>query len=757
MTDTHNCSRCGTPIAPGAHYCPSCGLDISGSQGGVATVNVTSPLALKPDALLEALRQAALGEYEVLAELGRGGMATVYLAHDIALDRKIAIKVMSPLLLSGEGMAERFKREARTAGQLSHPHIIPIYAVRESGGLLYFVMKFVEGRPLDSIIREVGPLPIAMVQTILQQVGSALGYAHRRGVIHRDIKPANIMIDSDGWAVVTDFGIAKVSQTPGLTVTGATVGTPSYMSPEQCAAKELDGASDQYSLGVVAYEMLSGKLPFAADSVMAVMYAHFNDPPPPIQMARADCPPKIASAVMRMLEKEPDRRFPTSDAAVAAIGGPPLAPDDPIRTKMMTLAAKSDSLKVLARFTTPVSQPSAVLGTSGARPSIATLLISPERATVSAGSEVQLLVSAKSRDGQTLVSRPMSWASTNTRIARVAPNGLVTAVGPGTVMITASSDNTSATATITVTAVRSRTRVFALVAGGVVLAGIAAILWLVNPFGRGGSNGAPPTDSVTGAASVALDSPTGPTLGVSLPAAETTVAPAPAPPQRVPSRETTPRARDSSESTVATALASARAARAQAVDAGAGETDLSRGDEAVRLAQQLRQSGRRAAAFAQLQRATGLFAEAENTATAARIAAARRLPAPDTASSPPAPPPPVTSAPEPAVDPVPAIRSTIDAYARALERQDINAVLRVFPDIPQSQADSWRQFFTGAEDIRASWQAMRITPTGNQADARVAMTLTFKRADNHAPDRARYEVTIQLARRSSEWVITAVR
>jgi serine/threonine-protein kinase len=222
-------------------------------------------------------------------------------------------------------------------------------------------MKFVEGRPLDSIIREIGPLPIAMVQTILQQVGSALGYAHRRGVIHRDIKPANIMIDADGWAVVTDFGIAKVSQTQGLTVTGATVGTPSYMSPEQCAAKELDGASDQYSLGVVAYEMLSGKLPFVAESVMAVMYAHFNEPPPPIQLARADCPPKIAAAVMRMLEKEPDRRFPNIDVAVAAIGGAPLAPDDPIRTQMMTLAAKSDSMKVLERFNTPVSRPSAML------------------------------------------------------------------------------------------------------------------------------------------------------------------------------------------------------------------------------------------------------------------------------------------------------------------------------------------------------------------------------------------------------------
>src|SRR2546426_1106153 len=268
-------------------------MDISAPQGAIATVHVNAPPSHAPapasataqrgDPVIAALREATLGHYEVLTELGRGGMATVYLAHDIALGRKVAIKVMSPALFSGEGMAERFKREARTAAQLSHPHIIPIFSVQESGDLLFFVMKFIEGRPLDSIIKEVGPLPIAMVRTILIQVASALGYAHRRKVIHRDIKPPNIMLDADGRAIVTDFGIAKVSETQGLTVTGATIGTPSYMSPEQCAAQELTGATDQYSLGVVAYEMLTGKLPFVADSVMAVMYAHFNQQPPPVQ------------------------------------------------------------------------------------------------------------------------------------------------------------------------------------------------------------------------------------------------------------------------------------------------------------------------------------------------------------------------------------------------------------------------------------------------------------------------------------------
>src|SRR5216117_4530739 len=195
-------------------------------------------------------------------------------------------------------MVERFKREARTASVLSHSHIIPIYAVRDSEHVLYFVMKHVQGRSLDQVVRDVGPLPIAMIQAIVAQVSDALGYAHRHGVIHRDIKSANIMLDEEGWAVVTDFGIAKVVQAEGLTVTGVTVGTPTYMSPEQCDARELTGASDQYSLGVVAYEMLTGALPFKGDSTMSVMYAHFNERPRPLAELRPDCPPNLAAGVM---------------------------------------------------------------------------------------------------------------------------------------------------------------------------------------------------------------------------------------------------------------------------------------------------------------------------------------------------------------------------------------------------------------------------------------------------------------------------
>jgi serine/threonine-protein kinase len=198
-------------------------------------------------------------------------------------------------IVLGEGMVERFKREARTAAALSHPHIIPIYAVKESHNILFFVMKYVSGRPLDAVIHDVGGLPIKMVQTIVAQLGDALAYAHRHGVIHRDIKSANIMLDDEGWAVVTDFGIAKVEAAQGLTMTGVTVGTPAYMSPEQCASVEVTGATDQYSLGVVAYEALTGRLPFRSTSSMTVMYAHFNERPEDVTKLRPDCPENLAA------------------------------------------------------------------------------------------------------------------------------------------------------------------------------------------------------------------------------------------------------------------------------------------------------------------------------------------------------------------------------------------------------------------------------------------------------------------------------
>jgi hypothetical protein len=309
MTVTSACARCQTPLESGARFCQVCGLSVSGEQ--------TAPLPT----LMEVLRQGTLGEYEILREIGQGGMATVFLAHEIALDRKVAIKVMSPQFVHGADMIERFKREARTAAGLNHPHIIPIYAVRESHALLFFVMKYIGGRSLDAILRDVGPLPFPMVRSILSDIGSALDYAHRQGVVHRDVKPGNIMIDEEGFAVITDFGIARAAQSDSLTRSGTTVGTPSYLSPEACSGEIVGPPADQYSLGIVGYEMITGQLPFSADSSLGMMYAQVHSPPRPSDQLRPDCPPDLRNAIMRMLEKAPADRFANLKEAVQLLSG----------------------------------------------------------------------------------------------------------------------------------------------------------------------------------------------------------------------------------------------------------------------------------------------------------------------------------------------------------------------------------------------------------------------------------------------------
>ena len=357
MTTGTHCQQCGAPVEAGALFCSKCGIDVSGVQPVEAATVEMPATGLPPShvraTMRQTLRDATLGEYEILNELGRGGMATVFLAHDISLDRKVAIKVMAPHLLEGEGMTERFKLEARTAAQLSHPHIIPIYAVRETETTLYFIMKYIEGRGLDEIIKKTAPLPIPMVKDILTKVGAALGYAHRRDVVHRDVKPGNIMIDEEGTPIVTDFGIAKVAEAQGLTMTGATIGTPAYMSPEQCEAKQVTGASDQYSLGVVVFEMLTGKVPFVGDTAVSTMYKHCHEPLPLLEDFRPDCPPELRDTVTRMLAKDPADRWPSLEATIKKLGTGTDPYLDPIRSHLLELARDGDAGELLAQLSTP--------------------------------------------------------------------------------------------------------------------------------------------------------------------------------------------------------------------------------------------------------------------------------------------------------------------------------------------------------------------------------------------------------------------
>lgn len=263
-----------------------------------------------PNSLLARLRAATAHEYVIEEELARGGMAAVFLGRDIALHRRIAIKVMYPDLVRFRESRDRFVVEARTAAQLDHPGIVTIYAVKQAGGLTFIVMKYIEGRSLDHILAARGSLDSTVVATIGSHVADALHFAHTHGVVHRDIKPSNIIIETNGRPVVADFGIAKVSTEPSLTQDGVAVGTPSYMSPEQCRGRPVTAASDQYSLGVMLYEMLTGRLPFAGTQY-ELLAAHTSSPVPPIPGIKRDVDPALAKIVTTMLAKKADERFPS--------------------------------------------------------------------------------------------------------------------------------------------------------------------------------------------------------------------------------------------------------------------------------------------------------------------------------------------------------------------------------------------------------------------------------------------------------------
>src|SRR5436309_3411941 len=262
--------------------------------------------------LVEDLREALKERYTVISEVGRGGMATVFLAEDAKHGRRVAIKVLSPELSSSID-SDRFKREIKIAARLSHPHILPVFDSGEANGLLYYVMPFVEGESLRGRLKRETQLPIEDAISITCEVADALSYAHSFGVVHRDIKPENILMNG-GHAVVADFGIARVIQDAGgekLTQTGMSVGTVAYMSPEQFSGEKVDGRSDMYSLACVLYEMLVGGVPFTGPNAIAIMARHTMEVPPSIHIVRATVPDELEGAIMHALEKVPADRFST--------------------------------------------------------------------------------------------------------------------------------------------------------------------------------------------------------------------------------------------------------------------------------------------------------------------------------------------------------------------------------------------------------------------------------------------------------------
>src|SRR5438105_13185098 len=312
------CSRCGTQNDDASKFCRACGLDLSHTTPVAAVrdqqIDVTE---------LDLVREQLKDEYEILEELGRGGMAIVFKAREKQLERDVAIKVLPFSLAFDKEFVERFQREARTSAKLEHPSIIPIYRVGKSGRVIYFVMKFLRGKPLSSILAARGSWPPLEIKKILAEVARALAYAHKKEIVHRDIKPDNIMFDEHGHAVVTDFGIAKAASGGKLTGTGMSIGTPHYMSPEQAKAQALDGRSDIYSLGVVAYQSLIGRVPFDGEDSFSIGYKHTMEeiPTPPLEPYDQ----RTTSAVVnKRMAKSPDERFQSADdmvQALEAVGG----------------------------------------------------------------------------------------------------------------------------------------------------------------------------------------------------------------------------------------------------------------------------------------------------------------------------------------------------------------------------------------------------------------------------------------------------
>lgn len=255
--------------------------------------------------------------YELQRRVGRGGMAEVFLARDRLLDRPVAIKILFPEFATDPSFVARFKREAQAAANLNHPNIVGVYDWGKERGTYYIVMEYVDGRTVSEMIRSDGPLPAAQAARIAADVAAALGFAHQKGVVHRDVKPGNIILTRGGEVKVADFGIARAmtsSAEENLTQTGSVMGTATYFSPEQAQGKPVDPRSDLYSLGVVLYEMVSGKPPFTADSPVAIAYKHVQEPLPPLRNRVRDVPADYEAITTKALAKIPDDRYPDGKA-----------------------------------------------------------------------------------------------------------------------------------------------------------------------------------------------------------------------------------------------------------------------------------------------------------------------------------------------------------------------------------------------------------------------------------------------------------
>src|SRR5437868_1562811 len=280
--------------------------------------------------------------YELEELVGSGGMSSVYRAHDRLLDRKVALKILHEQYTEDADYVERFRREARAVAALSHPNIVTVIDRGEHENKQFIVFEYIDGENLKALIQRRGPAPVATALELAMQIARGLSFAHQQGLVHRDVKPQNVLLNGDGAAKVTDFGIARsLDVAHGMTQTGTVLGTSDYIAPEQAQGQRVDEHSDVYSLGVVLYEMLTSEVPFPGENFVAVAMRHINEDPPPVRDRRPDVSPRLEAAVQRAMAKRPEDRFPTMadfarelEANLAeAQGGTAVAPAPPPRPR----------------------------------------------------------------------------------------------------------------------------------------------------------------------------------------------------------------------------------------------------------------------------------------------------------------------------------------------------------------------------------------------------------------------------------------
>jgi len=290
---------------------------------------------------MEDLTGKQFGHYQIVTPLGEGGMAAVYKAYQPSMERYVAIKVLPRHMASTEEFLNRFRREAKLLAQLQHPNILPVFDYGESEGYPYIVMPFVPSGTLADLIDN-QQLPLEKVRRIMNQIGDALAYAHGRGMIHRDIKPSNVLIDESGNCLLTDFGLARmVESSIKITTSGTVLGTPAYMSPEQGAGSEIDHRSDIYSLGIILYEMVTGRVPYNAETPIAVVFKHIQDPLPSARKLNPDLPESVELVLLKALTKSPEDRYQTMGEFMNAIRSAiSESPQGDIPAEKKTVAAK---------------------------------------------------------------------------------------------------------------------------------------------------------------------------------------------------------------------------------------------------------------------------------------------------------------------------------------------------------------------------------------------------------------------------------